>query len=68
MPLVRRIPKRGFLSPFRVEYQIVNLQTLEKLAADGKLQDGVVTPEVLREARRCRRPAVAGEDSRQRAS
>ena len=34
MPLVRRIPKRGFFSPFRKEYQVVNLPTLEKLAAE----------------------------------
>ena len=47
MPLARRLPKRGFHSPFKVEYQIVNIETLGKLAADGKLQNGVVTPEVL---------------------
>jgi large subunit ribosomal protein L15 len=47
MPLVRRLPKRGFHSPFRTEYQVVNIDTLGKLAADGKLQNGVVTPEVL---------------------
>jgi large subunit ribosomal protein L15 len=47
MPLNRRIPKFGFKSPFRVEYQIVNLSTLGKLADDGKLADGMVTPEVL---------------------
>jgi large subunit ribosomal protein L15 len=47
MPLARRIPKRGFHSPFRTEYQIVNLSTLEKLAGDGKLQGGVVNPDLL---------------------
>ena len=47
MPLARRLPKRGFHSPFRVEYQVVNINTLGKLAADGKLQNGVVNPEVL---------------------
>jgi len=47
MPLNRRIPKFGFRSPFRVEYQIVNVSTLDKLAGAGKLTDGVVTPEVL---------------------
>ena len=47
MPLVRRIPKRGFHSPFKVEFQVVNVQTLQKLAADGKVGNGVVTPEVL---------------------
>ena len=47
MPLSRRIPKRGFHSPFRVEYQVVNVRTLQKLAADGKVTGGVVTPELL---------------------
>jgi large subunit ribosomal protein L15 len=47
MPLVRRVPKRGFHSPFRTEYQIVNCDALEKLAAGGKIQNGVVNPEVL---------------------
>jgi large subunit ribosomal protein L15 len=47
MPLNRRIPKFGFKSPFRIEYQVVNVSTLGKLADDGKLPDGVVTPEVL---------------------
>jgi large subunit ribosomal protein L15 len=47
MPLVRRIPKRGFHSPFKVVYQVVNVDTLEKLAADGKVGSAAVTPEVL---------------------
>ena len=47
MPLSRRVPKRGFHSPFRVEYQVVNVETLDKLAADGHLQNSVVNPELL---------------------
>jgi large subunit ribosomal protein L15 len=47
MPLVRRVPKRGFHSPFRIEFQIVNCETLEKLSASGRVQNGVVNPEVL---------------------
>ncbi|HXX63520.1 MAG TPA: 50S ribosomal protein L15 [Bacteroidota bacterium] len=47
MPLVRRLPKRGFHSPFKVAYQVVNVDTLEKLSADGKVAGGLVTPEVL---------------------
>ena len=31
MPLVRRIPKRGFTNKFRTEYNIVNLESLEKI-------------------------------------
>lgn len=37
MPLVRRLPKRGFHNPFRVEYAIVNLgdlATIETLEID----------------------------------
>ena len=28
MPLHRRVPKRGFHNPFRIEYEVVNLDTL----------------------------------------
>ena len=31
MPLTRRIPKRGFTNPFRIEYQVVSLRDLERL-------------------------------------
>jgi large subunit ribosomal protein L15 len=30
-PLIRRIPKRGFTSKFKKEYQIVNLEDLKKI-------------------------------------
>ena len=35
MPLHRRLPKRGFTNPFREEYAIINLGTLEKLEGDS---------------------------------
>ena len=35
MPLVRRIPKRGFTNIFRVEYQVVNLRDLERIFSNG---------------------------------
>jgi large subunit ribosomal protein L15 len=45
LPLTQRIPKlKGFKNPFRVEYVVVNLDTLE--AFDGE----VVSPETLRAA------------------
>jgi len=44
-PLYRRLPKRGFYNPFRKEYAIVNLETLNKFA-----DNTVVTPEVLKNA------------------
>ena len=31
MPIQRRIPKRGFTNPFRVEYALVNVGDLESL-------------------------------------
>jgi large subunit ribosomal protein L15 len=41
MPLVRRLPKRGFTNPFKVSAQVVNLRALAKLAA------AEVTPQTL---------------------
>jgi large subunit ribosomal protein L15 len=34
MPLTRRLPKRGFTNPFRVESQIVRLNDLESLTGE----------------------------------
>src|ERR1700752_3764880 len=45
MPLHRRVPKRGFHNPFRVEYAVVNLDAIAKTFEAGTL----VTPELLRE-------------------
>lgn len=42
MPIQRRLPKRGFKNPFRVEYVVVNLQALE-VFEDGSIID----PETL---------------------
>jgi large subunit ribosomal protein L15 len=53
MPLHRRVPKRGFHNPFRVEYEVVNLDTLGQKFDAGT----VVTPEMLRE-----RGLLAGVD------
>ncbi len=47
MPLVRRVPKFGFHSPFRVEYQVVNLDDLAKAVDAGKLQAKEITPATL---------------------
>ncbi|MBM3827844.1 MAG: 50S ribosomal protein L15 [Actinobacteria bacterium] len=42
MPLKQRVPKlKGFNNPFRIEYQAVNLDTI------NELDEAVVTPEVL---------------------
>ena len=43
MPLHRRVPKRGFHNPFRVEYDVVNVDTLVARFDAG----AVITPESL---------------------
>src|ERR1700729_2392298 len=45
MPLHRRVPKRGFHNPFRVEYEVINLDTLGARFEVGT----VVTPVLLHE-------------------
>jgi large subunit ribosomal protein L15 len=46
MPLHRRVPKRGFTNIFRTEYDVVNLDQLEKLFEKG----ATVTVDSLRDA------------------
>lgn len=59
MPLIRRVPKQGFVNPFRVEYAVVNLKALGALGPVER-----VTPEALVEAgllkRRTERVKVLG--------
>ena len=43
MPLIRRVPKRGFISKFKKEYQLVNLQSLNKCE-----DKATVTPKELK--------------------
>jgi large subunit ribosomal protein L15 len=45
MPLHRRLPKRGFHNPFRVEYVVVNVDDLAERFEAGT----VITPGLLRE-------------------
>jgi large subunit ribosomal protein L15 len=45
MPLHRRVPKRGFHNPFRVEYAVVNLDAIAARFDAG----AEITPELLRE-------------------
>ena len=52
MPLTRRLPKRGFTNPFRVEAQVVISTSTSSPKVDGE-----VTPEALR---------AAGLDSRRK--
>lgn len=50
MPLQRRLPKRGFKNPFRVEWEVVNLGDLNQFAPETE-----VTIDLLKEARLVRR-------------
>src|ERR1700734_3790220 len=45
MPIQRRMPKRGFISPFRVEYKVFNLGQLDHLIEKYELKE--FTPETL---------------------
>ena len=48
MPLQRRVPKYGFTNHSRVEYQVVNLDDLQKLADEKKLTAEIINPETLK--------------------
>lgn len=45
MPLHRRLPKFGFVNPFRVEYNVFNLDMLEKYSNDFGTNE--ITPELF---------------------
>jgi len=44
MPLARRLPKRGFINRFKVKYQIVNVEKLNRFK-----KDSAVTVQMLQE-------------------
>jgi large subunit ribosomal protein L15 len=51
MPLHRRLPKRGFNNPFRVEYSVINLGDIEKAIDEKKLNgQKEITKEELQKA------------------
>ncbi|MGA8264345.1 MAG: 50S ribosomal protein L15 [Ignavibacteriaceae bacterium] len=50
MPLQRRIPKFGFTNIFKKEFQVVNVDSLQKLFDAKKIKEGVVNPEALKAA------------------
>ncbi len=55
MPLIRRVPKRGFNNIFRVDYSVVKLEDL------NRFEDGAeITPELLMEARLVRKLEKGG--------
>jgi large subunit ribosomal protein L15 len=48
MPLQRRIPKFGFTNIFKVYYQLINLNALQRIADEKKLKDDVLNAVALR--------------------
>ena len=48
MPLQRRIPKFGFTNIFKVYYQLVNLNALQRIADEKKLNDDILNAGALR--------------------
>lgn len=66
MPLQRRLPKRGFTNIFRVEYQVVNVESLARLRDVAE-----VTPAVLFErgliGKKSQRVKILGDGSLEKA-
>lgn len=48
MPLQRRIPKFGFTNIFKIEYQVVNLNSLQRLSDEKVLKDQLLNAEELK--------------------
>ena len=46
-PLQRRVPKFGFTSPNRVEYNGVNIDTIESLVNSKKLKSSIVKQDLM---------------------
>ncbi|UCB57342.1 MAG: 50S ribosomal protein L15 [Candidatus Omnitrophota bacterium] len=44
MPIARRLPKRGFRNRFKKEYQIINVEQLNKFR-----KDSTITPQILQD-------------------
>ena len=50
LPIYRRMPKRGFVNPFRKEYAVLNLGSLDKAIEEGRLPAGQPIDEVALKA------------------
>ncbi len=47
MPLQRRVPKFGFKNPNRVEYNGINLDTLQSLVESGKVSENITVEALI---------------------
>jgi large subunit ribosomal protein L15 len=52
MPLIRRVPKRGFTNPFRVPSQVVNLKDLDNMPTEEITPAGLVASGLVGNANR----------------
>jgi large subunit ribosomal protein L15 len=50
LPIYRRVPKRGFVNPFRKDYAVLNIGVLEQAIADGRLPSGAPIDEAVLKA------------------
>ncbi|MCZ6701944.1 MAG: 50S ribosomal protein L15 [Ignavibacteria bacterium] len=48
MPLQRRVPKFGFTNIFKIYYQVFNVNALQRIADEKKLNDDVLNAELLK--------------------
>ena len=48
MPLQRRVPKFGFTNIFKIEYQVVNLSSLQRLVDAKRISSQVLNAEELK--------------------
>jgi large subunit ribosomal protein L15 len=48
MPLQRRVPKFGFTNIFKTYYQVFNVNALQRIADENKLNDDVLNAESLK--------------------
>lgn len=50
LPIYRRVPKRGFVNPFRVSYAVLNLGVLDAAIESGRLPAGQTIDEAALKA------------------
>ncbi|MCZ8148899.1 MAG: 50S ribosomal protein L15 [Roseomonas sp.] len=50
LPIYRRMPKRGFVNPFRKDYAVLNIGVLDQAIADGRLPAGAPIDEAALKA------------------
>ncbi|CAH0239947.1 50S ribosomal protein L15 [Roseomonas sp. CECT 9278] len=50
LPIYRRAPKRGFVNPFRKDYAVLNLGTLDAAIESGRLPAGAAVDEAALKA------------------